>query len=185
MKAVKDIATLSEIEIELKTLDLELIFADMVTYARYRIKGGNLIDSEKIVGDVFEKVIAGIRKWNKDYSFRSFLFGSVKSLVYQYNKQFLKKVIRYNYDVKVENIPDSTMLDNNSFEELKKITLKLLKKNVPPPDEIEEMVFICWMDEIKKPIDIAKFWEIDIKAVYKAIKRLERKLTPVRELLNS
>lgn len=185
MKQTKEIATLKEITEQLETLNLEILFRDLVNYALSRMKGEDVIHAEKIVGDVFEKTITGIRKWNKSYSFKRFLFGSVKSLVNQYNKQFGEKVFNFNYDFSIDELIQTNSIHSANTEKLKIKLSQILKENVPPPDEIEEMVFESWMDEMKKPRDIAKFWNKDINEVYKAIKRLERKLKPIWEFLNS
>lgn len=185
MKPVKNIATLKEVVEQLEAHNLELLINDLVEYALNRMKGDDIIYAEKIVEDIFERTAEGVRKWNKSYSFKSFLFLAVKGLVYQYNKQFGKKVMDFNYDFELEQLSCSNSNESTATEELKNKLSEKLKEHVPPPDEIELMIFECWMDEMKKPGDIAEFWEIDVKEVYKAVKRLERKLNPIRELLNS
>ena len=185
MKQVKNIATLKEVMEQLNAHNLELLFNDLVDFALNRMKGNDIIHAEKLVGDIFEKTVTGIRKWNKSHSFKSFLFLAVKSLVSQYNDQFEGKAMDFNYDIELEKLSGSDSNDSSITEELKTKLSEKLKEHIPPPGEIEEMVFECWMDEMKKPRDIAEFWKIDIKEVYKAIKRLERKLNPIRELLNS
>ncbi len=185
MKPVKNIATLKEVTEQLEAHNLEILIKDLVEYALYKMKGDDIIYAEKLVGDVLEKTVTGVRKWNKSYSFRRFLFLAVKSLVNQYNNQFGGKVIDFNYDFELEELSDSSSDDSVAIEELKNKLSKKLKEHIPPPDEIEEMVFECWMNEMKKPRDIAEFWGINVKEIYKAIKRLERKLKPIRELLNS
>lgn len=185
MKPVRNIATLKEVTEQLNTHNLELLFKDLVHYALNRMKGNDIIQAEKLVGDIFEKTVTGIRKWNKSHSFKSFLFLAVKSLVSQYNDQFGEKAMDFNYDFELEELSDSDQNQSSIMEELKTKLTEKLKEHIPPPDEIEEMVFECWMDEMKKPREIAEFWKIDVKEVYKAIKRLERKLNPIRELLNS
>ena len=183
MKPVKNIATLKEVTEQLEAHNLELLFKDLVNYALNRMKGDDIIHAEKLVGDIFEKTVTGVRKWNKSYTFKSFLFLAVKSLVSQYNDQFGEKAMDFNHGVGLEEFSDSD--DSAITEKLKTQLSKKLKEHIPPPDEIEEMVFDCWMDEMKKPRDIAEFWGIEINEVYKAVKRLERKLNPIRELLNS
>ncbi len=185
MKPVKNIATLKEVTEQLNAHNLELLFKDLVHYALNRMKGNDIIQAEKLVGDIFEKTVMGVRKWNKSYTFKSFLFLAVKGLVYQYNKQFGEKSMDFNYDFELEELLASDSNESTELEDLKTKLSQKLKEHIPPPDEIEEMVFECWMDEMKKPREIAEFWKIDVKEVYKAIKRLERKLNPIRELLNS
>lgn len=185
MKEVKDIATPSEIIEQLEEIRLEVLFKDLVNYATYKMKGSSIIEAEKIVGDVFEKVVSGVRKWNKTITFKHFLFESVRSLVSQHNKQFGKKIKDFDYNFELNQLLDGSHNNSEQLEELiKKITEKL-ENHIPPPDEIEKMVFECWINEIRKPREIRELWDLDIKDVRKAIKRLERKLNPIRELLNS
>ncbi|MCB0632746.1 MAG: hypothetical protein R2824_24180 [Saprospiraceae bacterium] len=185
MKHSKDIATLEEIVEQLEALNLGGLFKDLVTYAMYRMKGESIVDAEKLVGDVFEKTVTGVRNWNKAYTFKHFLFGSVKSLVSQYNDQFGQKVMDFNYEFEIEELSVPGKSNSTDLEDLKKLLTQKLKEHVPPPDEIEEMIFECWLDEITRPREIAEFWGLDITEIYKAKKRLERKLGPIRELLNS
>ena len=185
MKPVKIYATLKEVEEQLNTINLELLFRDLVNYAFNKMKGNDVIEAERIVGDIFEKTVTGKRNWDKEYSFKSFLFLSVKSLVNQHNIKFDKNGKEFNREIELDEVNVTDSDDSTITEELKNELSEKLKQNIPPPDEIEEMVFECWMDEMKKPRDIAEFWELDVKEIYKAIKRLERKLNPIRELLNS
>jgi len=185
VKPIKNIVSLKEIEEQLKTLNLEVLIKDLVDFALRRMKGEDIIYAEKIVSDVLEKTVTRVRKWNKSYSFKSFLFLSVKSLVNQYNNKVGEKNIEFNHDIDLEELSNSGTDNSIVTEDLKNKLSEKLKENIPPPNEIEEMVFECWMDEMKKPRDIAELWDIDVKEVYKAIKRLERKLNPIREFLNS
>ncbi len=185
MKSDKNIATPKEILDELESHNLVLLFHDLVTYALNQMKGNDVVSAEKLVGDIFEKTVTGVRKWNKSYSFKSFLFLAVKSLISQYNDQYGGKVMSIDYEVKLENFSGLDSGNSVETEALKVKLSKRLSENIPPPDEIEGMIFESWMDEMKKPQYIADFWKLDIKEVYKGIKRLERKLNPIRELLNS
>ncbi len=185
MIQIRNIASLKEVTEQLETVNLESLFRDLVEYALYKMKGNNIVAAEKLVGDVFEKTVTGVRKWNMDYSFRKFLFLSVKSLVSQFNIQFGEKEMDFNYDFEIEQLSDSDSNESIIIEELKTKLSEKLKKHNPPPDEIEQMVFESWMDNMKKPREIADFWKIDIIEVYKAVKRLQRKMNPIREFLNS
>lgn len=185
MNKIKNIASLKEVTEQLETINLESLFSDLVEYALYKMKGKDIVTSEKIVGDIFEKTVTGVRKWNKAYPFKNFLFLSVKSLVSQYNNQYGEKEMNFDYDFEVDQLSDSDSNDSIITEELKTRLSKKLKEHNPPPDEIEEMVFESWMDNMKKPREISEFWGIDVTEVYKAVKRLQRKLNPIRNFLNS
>jgi len=179
LKEVTDIATPSEIIEQLESFNLELLFKDLVNYALNRMKGNNIIDAEEIVGDVFEKVVSGVRNWKKEKTFKHFLFESVKSLVSQYNGRFGKKIKDFDYNFEFNQLLDDSSNDSEQLEELIKKVTEKLENHIPPPDEIEKMVFECWINEIRKPREVKEFWELDIKDVRKAIKRLERKLNPI------
>ena len=53
MKPVKNIATLKEVTEQLNAHNLELLFKDLVHYALNRMKGNDIIQAEKLVGDIF------------------------------------------------------------------------------------------------------------------------------------
>lgn len=184
-KTSNNIATIEEVIEELEKQNLEYLIQNLVQYASFIMKGDSIIEAEKLVEDLFEKVIAGVRNWNKSYKFKQFLFGAVRSLAHQYNKQYGEKIKEFDYEFKLERLSAPDTGDSAKTEELKNRLTEKLKENIPPPDEIEIMVFECWMDEMTKPREIAAFWELDIEKVRKAIKRLKRKLAPIKELLNS
>lgn len=185
MKKDKDIATSLEVLEQLEKVNFELLFKDLVTFANNKMKGNNIVEAEKIVGDVFEKVANGVRKWNKAITFKQFLFRSVRSLVSQYNNQYGGKIKDLNYDYEFDKLIDIPNNNSQKLEELiNKVTEKLYS-HIPPPDENEKKIFECWIEEITKPKEIREFWSMNKKDYENAVRRLERKLNPIRELLNS
>ena len=180
----KDIATEHEVLEQLATLDLEKIYWALVHFAMDIMIGGNFSHGEEIVDRVFEKVVNGVRKWNKEYSFQSFLFGAVRSLVYQYNRR-TKLGPYFPGQPDIENISDPADIDQQRLNELRELCMTTLKQHVPPPDEVEELIFECWLNEITKPRDIAEFLELDVNDIYNGTKRLKRKIRPIYTLLKS
>ncbi len=184
MEEIKNIATPAEVLEQLEALNLEILFNDLVSYAMFKMKGESIVEAEKLVGDVFEKAISGVRKWNKSHTFKEFLFGAVKSLVSHYNNQYGKKIMDIDHNKEVKDMPDNLGSHSGNLDGIIKKITEILKNHIPPPDETELKLFECWVCEIKKPRDVADFCDLDIKEVYKAVKRLERKLSPIRKFLN-
>jgi len=185
-KPTKNIASLHEVVQQLEQVNLAALYRKLVSFAKDRMEGQNIVNAEELVDRVFEKVISGTRNWDKNSydSFEHFLFGAVRSLVYSYNKSS-KHLKHFDRDFNWENLPAVTSEDEEKLEELRSLTMKILKNHNPPPDELEELVFECWLDGIRKPKEVAKFLEVDINEVNKAYKRLKRKMEPIRNTLKS
>lgn len=137
------------------------------------------------VFNVISKAFNGDRNYDPNkVEFELFLFGALKSDI----SAALKKVERR----KVKNSPqqledechiidlpmfeqevgyDDPGLMESDFEEQKKKLLELFGEL----NEIDNLVLDCWCDGIEKPKEIAELLELDIKEIYKAVKRLERK----------
>lgn len=182
----KEIATANEIAEELAALDLTLLIQSLVRYAQSRMRGSDYIEAEIIVGNVLEKVVNGERRWNKEYSFKSFIFLAVRSLVSQRNQSFDKgQLLKLNRDYNLEDVKNKEHSDRSKTEELVRSLIKILERHRPPPDEIELMIFESWTDNIVKPREIADLWEIEIGEVRNGIKRLKRKLGPIKDHLTT
>lgn len=182
---MKDFATLEEVISELESLDFEASFQDLVRYARNRIKGNSIVDAENIVEDFLEKLVTGKRNWNKAYTFRSFLFLSVKSLVSLYNKQHGVKYLDINQDADVDLIKSDKSDQTEESEFLKNLIIAKLKEHKYPIDKTEEMVLMSIMDDTDKAREIAEFWKIDVKKVYRANEKLDNKIPLIREILKN
>ena len=185
MKVDQNIASPQEILKQLEAHDLSLLFNDLVGYAELIMWEGNLVDAEKIVGDVFEKAIIGKRKWNKAHPFKRFLFGAVRSLVDNHNRRVGGSRIYCDRTTNIEELPQNDASDSIRMEYLIETSTKILKGHSTPPDETELMLFESWASGITKPREVAEFWELEIEDVYKAVKRLKRKLGPVKDYLNA
>ena len=73
-------------------------------------------------------------------------------------------------------IPTDGSLSN--IEKKRKQVSDLLEQEGADDDELT--VFECWVDGINKPADIAKDLGVDVKEIYKIIKRLERRLPKIQ-----
>ncbi len=185
MEQVKDIASLEEVLAQLESLQLSNLMKDMARFAVRIMRGNDIVIAEELVGEMFIRTIKGTRKWNKKYSFKHFLFQGVRSLVNQYNNKYGDEPITFDNNFDLEQIVLANSDDSVKLEALKTKLSEILKSNIPPPDYIEEIIFECWMDDKNKPSEIAESWDLDIKEVYKAIKRLERKLNPIIQYFNT
>ncbi len=182
---MSDFASLEEALAELESVQFDVLFQNLVRYAQNRIKGNNIVDAEKIVEDVLEKVVTGDRNWNKRITFRRFLFRSVKSLVHSYNKQHGFKYLDVDSNIDVEVIEANKETDQDKTEYLIELIIEELKKHKYPIDENEEMVLRSMLDEMDKPREIAEFWGIDVQKVYRANEKLDKKLPLIREIINN
>jgi len=153
--------------------DMNEIMDSMTAYVYGRIKTIGVKDlegktPEDFVGEVLMKVVEGERDWSKaKCSFKDFLFGCLKSHLYNFFKSFEQK-----YEAELPEIESS--VESESESELKQIAIKKLKEDGAVQDEID--VFECWIDNMNKPAEIAELLEKSVKEVYNITKRLERKM---------
>ena len=156
----------------IQSVDMDEIIDSMNAYAISRLKsvgvknfnGRHPID---FVGDLILKVMEGKRDWSKaECSFKEFLFGCLKSEITNF--------FRTNRNITVGELPDVPVNRGSiNIEEKRKQVSELLKQEGADDDELT--VFEFWMDGIFKPAEIAKDLGVDVKEIYKIIKRLERK----------
>ena len=125
-----------------------------------------------MVAEVILKVIEGDRDWpNAKCSFKVFLFGCLKSHLNNYAKS--------HRPVFVDELPE--IRDVEATGDVAEIVLKgieMLKTAGSDTDEIT--VFECWCEGIKKPAEIADFFERDVNDVYNIEKRLVRRLAKLK-----
>lgn len=158
----------------------------MIDYARYAMRDHVKESAKDLVSDFFLKLVQGERKWNKRLSFRQSVFGSLRSEVYNYNRKLTgRKPLQEIEEGDAVSLDEDNPLESLADSELKQMALKALKEHKPPPDQIEELLFECKMDGLTTPREIAEFLELDVKEIYKAEKRLERKMVKVRVLFKS
>jgi DNA-directed RNA polymerase specialized sigma24 family protein len=119
------------------------------------------------IGDLILKVMEGDRDWDKaKCSFKEFLFGCLRSDIYNFFK-----TLKHKHTNELSEIPVNGIVLN--IDEKRKHVCELLKLEGADDDELT--VFEYWMDGIFKPAYIAKDLGVDVKEVYVIIKRLERK----------
>lgn len=177
-------ASIIKIEKELLTLDMPKIIANLNSYAMDKLYEKDEFVSDDIVGDVFDKLFVGQRKWYDGGSLESMLFGAVKSLCNNHNKKLMKSYEIIGKSSDIENIGDEGHLIASKqieFNEIRDLALKTLSEHDPPPDYLEELIFDCWMNGITKQQEIASYLPEDIIEVRKGVKRLKRKLGSVQK----
>jgi hypothetical protein len=160
----------------MQSVDMDDVINRMNAYAISRLKtigvksfnGQEPID---FVGDLFLKIIEEKRNWNNaQCSFTEFLFGCLKSEISNF---FVDYKDRYT-----EVIPEIINIDSYDIAEKQGQISDLLMNQGADDDELT--VFEYWMDGIYKPAVIAADLGIDVKDVYKIIKRLERRLPKIQ-----
>jgi DNA-directed RNA polymerase specialized sigma24 family protein len=110
----------------------------------------------------------GERDWSKSkVPFKYFLFGCLKSHLYNFFKSFEQV-----YETELPDIQSGTSSGNES--ELIHIAISKLKEGGADQDEID--VFECWIEDMNKPAEIAELLGKNVKEIYKITKRLERKM---------
>jgi len=161
------------LEEALRNNDMNEIMDSMTTYVYGRIKTIGVKDlegktPEDFVGEVLMKVAEGERDWSKaKCSFKVFLFGCLKSHLYNFFKSYEQK-----YEAELPDIESGAVSENES--ELKQIAIQKLKEDGADQDEID--VFECWIEDMDKPAEIAELLGKNVKEIYNITKRLERKL---------
>lgn len=160
-----------------KSVDMGEVFDGMCYYAYNRLKSYNLKDfsgkaPEDFVGEVLLKVVEGTRDWAKaKCTFKEFLFGSLRSEI---NNYFKSPRVLLTHEIP-ERIADDDI--SNVEEERKKISEILQSAGA---DDEELTIFECWIDGIIKPAEICADLGIKPEEAYVIIKRLNRRLSKVR-----
>jgi DNA-directed RNA polymerase specialized sigma24 family protein len=153
--------------------DMNEIMDSMTAYVYGRIKTIGVKDlegktPEDFVGEVLMKVAKGRKRLVKVKSpFKYFLFGCLKSHLYNFFKSFEQV-----YETELPDIQSGTSSGNES--ELIHIAISKLKEGGADQDEID--VFECWIEDMNKPAEIAELLGKNVKEIYKITKRLERKM---------
>jgi hypothetical protein len=162
--------------------DMDEIIDSMTAYVFSCLKFHGIKNLEgktpfDFVAEVLMKIVENERDWSKaKCSFREFLFGSLRSHLYNFNKTFRKRF--------VDELPEQAGTEDlENTKELEKIAYQTLKDGGSNDDELE--VFRCWVEGITKPADIAHQMNTNVKDIYNIIKRLERKLPSVRSKFTS
>lgn len=162
----------------IKSVDMDEIIDRLNAYALSRLKSVGLKNFNgrqpiDLVGDLILKVMEGTRDWSKaKCSFKEFLFGCLKSEIDNY---FTTNTVNHTNELPDFPVDESA----NDIEVKKKLASDLLRQEGADKDELT--VFECWMDGITKPSEIAIDLEVDVKEIYKIIKRLERKRPKIQK----
>ncbi len=136
------------------------------------IKSFNGKEPSDFVGDLILKVIEGQRDWSKaQCTFKEFLFGCLKSDI----NSFFKSQ-KYIVDEEIIDVKSDEQQQN--IEEERKLISNFLKQDDADDDEL--LIFEIWVEGITKPSEIAKEFGIDVKEVYNITKRIERRLSKIR-----
>jgi len=155
---------------------MDEIIDGMNVYAISRLKSVELkkFDGKEpldFVGDILLKVMEGTRDWNKaQCSFKEFLFGCLRSEIDNF--------FTTNKNKHTNNLPEIPIVDpSNVAHQRKHVTEILIQSGA---DDDEQTIFEYWMDGITKPAEIAKDLGVEVKEIYKIIKRLERRLVKIQ-----
>ncbi|WP_282085157.1 hypothetical protein [Aquimarina algiphila] len=135
---------------------------------------------------VFEKALAGIRNWDGNkVDFQHFVFGVLQSEISAHferrkrrNEKKDNEDIDESYIIDIPKIVEEVGEEDNSIQSIdNKVTkntfLELLKND--GATDIEILIFECWCDDIYKPKEISELLDIDIKTIYNALKRLQKR----------
>ena len=161
----------------IQSVDMDEIIDSMNAYAISHLKSVGIKSFKgklpiDFVGDLILKVMEGTRDWSKaKCSFKEFLFGCLKSEITNFFTTNKNEIID-----ELPEIPTDGSLSN--IEKKRKQVSDLLEQEGADDDELT--VFECWVDGINKPADIAKDLGVDVKEIYKIIKRLERRLPKIQ-----
>ena len=182
-----NVATREEILREIQKHDFEDLLFRMEAYASKLIGDRNLrCQPIDIVSDAIASIYDpdGGRVWNKGShpEFGKFLASAVKSIV---SNLWQKETNRSLIEKKIHNDRASLQQRNEIIEAVEvESIVKLLRAHVmsKDPDEIEEGLLECWIEDIRKPKEIATVLEVDVETINKATKRLRRKVVDFNHL---
>ncbi|MEY8779783.1 hypothetical protein AB9K32_05110 [Allomuricauda sp. XS_ASV26] len=188
------IASKKDILTHLESIDLNELLDRMELYVRNRFYN----KSEKIregfdyldfCYNVIIKACSGVRNWDKEKtSFESFIFGALKSDLYNFFRKQRQKedvakeeldteeeeyLIEINDFVDLDSVEDLDEPPDMDFDYVSQDCLSYLKEQ--GADELEIGVFECWLSGYDKPIEIAELCGVDTAEIYNAVKRLSRK----------
>ena len=162
---------------EIHAIDLEDVIDRLNAYAIGKLRQAQLKDFDgkepiDFVGEVILDVLEGKRDWQKaKCTFREFLFGCLRSKI----DGFFNKT-KHHADIELPEIEDTIL--NYDYEEKRKQLAGLLRDT--GADDEQLIVFECWMDGMKKPLEIATDLGIDVNEIYNITKRLLRSIEKIK-----
>ncbi|EAR01408.1 hypothetical protein [Maribacter sp. HTCC2170] len=194
------LASKKEILEHLDSIDLNELLDRMENYVRTRFynkseKVREGFDYLDFCYNVLVKASTGIRNWDKEKtSFEKFIFGSLKSDLYNFfRKQKNKKneeedlqpkeqeiyLIEVNEFIELDEVETEDEPPDIDFKDISKDSLKSLREQ--GSDKLEIEVFECWLAGYYKPKEIAELCGIDTSEVNNTVKRLSRKTIKLKE----
>ena len=184
MEKDKKFAPAKEVEKVLKELDVEMLLKKLESFAIYKLHDHDKDKAFDVVGQTFDKILTQDRKWYEGDSLVRTLYGVVQSLCDNENKKLKRKRVSEVEGIEIEAIASPkqrNQFDSLNYTELKSIAIETLKNHDPPPDYLEELIFECWIEGLTKQQKIASYLEEDIVEIRKGVKRLKRKLDPIKD----
>jgi len=190
----------SEILQHLESIDLNELLDRMEAYVRTRFyskseklrKGFDYLD---FCNNVLVKACLGVRNWDKEKStFEEFIFGSLKSDLYNFFRKQREKVDSQISEASLEQeiylIEITDYIDLSEIQQKEEppdidfnnITEDLLKSlNEQDADKIEIGIFECWLAGYDKPKEIAELCGVSTADINNGVKRLSRKRIKLQE----
>lgn len=154
-------------------------FIDRLTYyteKRLRlmdVKARQGIEAHDIVCEAIRKVLDGQRTWKPDVKVEAFMIKTLESET----DNLIKSRKKIRPLIEKDNKAGFVISVDDNNEKIKAIE----KLREAGADDTEIYVFDCWTEGIFKPAEIATELELNIKEVYKALKRLDNKLVKLQD----
>jgi len=147
-------------------------------------------EPEDFVFSVFEKALSGIKNWpSEKVEFDYFMFKALQNEIWAHRKKLERRkkdivgdddIIDESYLIDIPPYIDSENIAINQhitedidFPAKKESLINQLKDSGATEEEL--WIFECWCDGIFKPSEIEKVTDMDIKTIYNALKRLEKR----------
>ncbi|PXX27322.1 hypothetical protein [Arenibacter sp. ARW7G5Y1] len=195
------IASKKEILEHLESIDLNELLDRMEDYVRTRFynkseKEREGFDYLDFCYNVLVKATTGVRNWdNEKTSFEKFIFGSLKSDLYNFfRKQKNKKneedgdlqsteqeiyLVEVNEFIELDEVETEDEPPDIDFKDISQGALKSLREQGADKFEIE--VFECWIAGYYKPKEIAELCGRNTTEVNNTVKKLSRKTIKLKE----
>lgn len=163
----------------LKQVNYDEFIDRLTVYTAKRLKLMNIktkqgVEAHDIVFETIRKIMDGNRTFKPDVKFEAYMMRTLKGEISNFIRDSVKN-LRPLFEKDKKAGFDMSVDDSNA----KIRAIELLR--AAGADDIEIYVFDCWTESIFKPADIATELELDIKEVYKALKRLDNKLGKLQE----
>jgi hypothetical protein len=139
---------------------------------RWNVKDLNGLEPFDFVAELLRKVLERERDWQKaNCSFKEFLFGALKSELYNFRH-------RPDAGLTTDLSDDEFGNSHEDSEELKVFAIQALITEGANEEELE--VFKLWVEGIKKPAHVARELGTEASKIYVITKRLEKRLLKIQ-----